>query len=444
MLFDLVLKFLLVLQISFSPAGEKWNIRLRRKFSKNINQNLCSHAQRESNNIQQHVFSEQKFSMIKSLPYWRISAFYLFYFASLGAFVPYWSLYLQSLQFDARAIGELMAIVMATKIIAPYIWGWIADHSGRGMQIIRLAGICSFVAFAGVLLNSAYWWLVIVMSLFSFFWNAQLPQFEVNTINHLENNSHLYSSIRLWGSLGFVLSVIGIGALLEQYAISLLPKFLLVLFGLIVVSSFLVPAKAGNKHLQQSGNISAILKQPMVVAVLAVCFLAQLSHGAYYTFFSIYLRAHDYSSSTIGGLWALGVCAEIVVFIYMYRLMPKFGARKLLLAALVLSALRWLLIGHFVDELLVLLFAQTLHAASFGLYHAVSIELFHRLFRGSHQGRGQALYSSISFGAGGALGSYISGMLWDEEGATLIFNLSAVIAFIAFLIAWRFIYTSDK
>ena len=378
-------------------------------------------------------------AMIKSIPYWRISAFYLFYFASLGAFVPYWSLYLQSLNFDARTIGELMAIVMATKIIAPYIWGWIADHSGRGMQIIRLAGICALITFAGVLLNSTYWWLVIIMSLFSFFWNAQLPQFEVNTINHLENNTHLYSSIRLWGSLGFVLAVIGMGALLEHYDITILPKFLLLFFALIVVSSFLVPAKNNDKHLQQSDSISVILKQPMVLAVLLVCFLAQLSHGAYYTFFSIYLQAHQYSSSTIGGLWALGVCAEIIVFIYMNTLLPKFGARKLLLVALALSALRWYLIGHFVDELVILLFAQTLHAASFGLYHAVSIELFHRLFRGRLQGRGQALYSSISFGAGGALGSYISGQLWDQGGATLIFNLSSIVALIAFVIAWRFI-----
>ncbi|HEX5638147.1 MAG TPA: MFS transporter, partial [Gammaproteobacteria bacterium] len=249
---------------------------------------------------------------------------------------------------------------------------------------------------------------------------------------------------RLWGSLGFVLAVISMGAVLEQYKITVLPVFLLLFFFLIVVSSFTVPEKTNNRRALQSGSIVATLKQPVVLAVLLVCFLAQLSHGAYYTFFSIYLRAHHYSSTTIGSLWALGVCAEIVVFIYMYKLMPKFGARNLLLVALALSALRWYLIGHFVDELAVLLFAQTLHAASFGLYHAVSIELFHRLFRGKHQGRGQALYSSISFGAGGAMGSYISGQFWDQGGATLIFNVSSIVALIALGIAWRFIYISGK
>ena len=104
-----------------------------------------------------------------------------------------------------------------------------------------------------------------------------------------------------------------------------------------------------------------------------------------------------------------------------------------------LTALRWVLIGHFIDHLAVLLFAQLLHAASFGLYHAVSIELFHRLFKGKHQGRGQALYSSISFGAGGAVGSYASGLMWDQASAATIFNLAAATAAIAFVIAWRFI-----
>ena len=76
--------------------------------------------------------------MTTTFPYWRISTFYLFYFASLGAFVPYWTLYLQSLDFNAREIGELMAIVMATKIVAPFIWGWIADHTGRDRKSTRL------------------------------------------------------------------------------------------------------------------------------------------------------------------------------------------------------------------------------------------------------------------------------------------------------------------
>jgi PPP family 3-phenylpropionic acid transporter len=144
-----------------------------------------------------------------------------------------------------------------------------------------------------------------------------------------------------------------------------------------------------------------------------------------------------YSESAIGQLWALGVVAEIGVFLRMHVWLPRYGARFLLLAAALLTALRWLLIAWFVDDVRVMIFAQTLHAASFGVYHAVAIHLFHQLFRGRLQGRGQALYSSISFGAGGAAGSVMAGYLWEGIGAQWMYIAAALTAAMAALIAWR-------
>ena len=379
----------------------------------------------------------------RSVPYWRISGFYLFYFASLGVIVPYWSLYLQSLDFDARAIGELMAVLMATKIVAPYLWSWVADHTGRSMRIIRIGSVFAAIFFAGVFIDSGFWWLALVMVLFSFFWNATLPQFEANTMNHLGKDTHHYSVIRLWGSLGFVLSVVVLGQVMDSTGYGIVPVVVFILFLGIAGFSFIVPEATGQHHEGLHGSILRVLKQPVVIALLLVCFLVQMSHGPYYTFYSIFLKQQNYDSSTLGWLWALGVIAEIIVFLYMHRLMPRFGPRALLIAALILTSLRWYLIGHYVDTFAVIFFAQILHAASFGLYHAVSIELFHRLFKGKLQGRGQALYSSISFGAGGAVGSYVSGLLWDQVPAVVIFNLASAAAMLAFFIAWRYVKLSE-
>ena len=103
------------------------------------------------------------------MPYWRLSSFYFFYFASLGALLPYWTPYLKNLGFSSFQIGNLMAIVMATKIIAPNVWGWIADHTGKRMYIVRLASLLGAICFAGVFIRDEFWWLVLVMSTFSFF-----------------------------------------------------------------------------------------------------------------------------------------------------------------------------------------------------------------------------------------------------------------------------------
>lgn len=370
------------------------------------------------------------------MPYWRLSGFYFFYFASLGALLPYWGLYLKSLGYDITAIGNVMAIIMATKIISPNIWGWIADHTGRRMAIVRIGSLCAALAFAGVFFQDGFVWLAIVMMLFSFFWNAALPQFEATTFNYLGDNAHRYSSIRLWGSIGFIVTVWGLGSVMQGQGIQLLPWILFGLFAAIWINSLLVPEEAAGHLPLDHTPLRKILSQPHVLGLLLVCFLLQAGHGPYYTFYSIYMKSHGYSLSQIGGLWALGVIAEVIVFLWMHRLVPKFGLRNLLLASLLLAGVRWLLIGLFPEHLSVMLLAQCLHAATFGIFHAAAIQLIHTYFRGKHQGKGQALYSSLSFGAGGALGSFYSGYVYDYFGALQMFVIAAAISLLAFFIAW--------
>jgi len=382
-------------------------------------------------------------SPFTTTPYWRLSGFYFFYFASLGVFVPYWGLYLQWQGFSAQEIGELTAIFLGTRIIAPNIWGWIADHHGQRMRIVRAASITGTIAFSAILLNNSYLWIACVMLIFSIFWNATLPQFEANTLQHLGEQSHHYSKIRLWGSIGFILTVTALGILFEKISIELMPIALIMTMTGIWLMSLTVPESA-SRHLSLDHQpLRDILKQPAILAFLAICFLTLLSHGPYYTFYSIYLEQHGYTRTLIGQLWALGVIAEVIIFLFMHRFLPHYGLRLVLILSLALSTLRWLLIGFFPDSLPILLFAQLLHAASFGTFHAAAIAWVHHHFVGKNQARGQALYSSVGFGAGGVLGSLLSGYLWISPGPTMTFFLAAMSTLLAWVIALRWLKISN-
>ena len=373
------------------------------------------------------------------MPYWRLSSFYLFYFAALGALIPFWTLYLSSLGFTSIQIGQLMAIPTATKIIAPYIWGWLGDHIGRRMAIVRTGSLLAFLTFLFVFWLTDYAGLALAMSLFSFFWNAVLPQVEVVTFHYLKDETPKYSRIRVWGSVGFVVAVTGLGFVVDSLGpASILPVLALLYLG-IWIATLLIPEneeseeKSGESHMP----IGAFLLQPGILAFFSACLLMQMSHGSYYTFYSIYLESHGYSKSLIGELWALGVVAEVVVYIFfMHSALVRFGAIRLLMFSLLLAALRWLLIGSFSEYLPVLLFAQLLHAATFGIFHAAAIHSVHHRFPRRLLGRGQALYSSVSFGLGGTLGSLSSGYLWEYFGPFASFLVSTVIAFSAFLIIY--------
>ena len=157
-----------------------------------------------------------------SVPYWRLSGFYFFYFAFVGAMAPYWGLYLRSLEFSALQIGVLMSLLQVMRIFAPNIWGHIADHTGRRAGIVRAAAMVCLVTYLGVFLGTGFWWLFLVMSLTSFFWSAPLPLVEAITLTHLKERSDLYGKIRLWGSIGFILVVVGLGAALDHAPIRIL------------------------------------------------------------------------------------------------------------------------------------------------------------------------------------------------------------------------------
>jgi PPP family 3-phenylpropionic acid transporter len=373
------------------------------------------------------------------MPYWRLSGFYLFYFASLGALLPFWGLYLQARGFTPADIGELMAVIMVTKLIAPNIWGWIADHTGLRMPIVRLASLLSALCFVGVFFAEGFWWLALVMMLFSFFWNASLPQFEAVTMSHLKERIQHYSRIRLWGSIGFILSVSLLGFLLDQRGVELVPMVVLLLYIGIFLISLVVPEKSAAHPEEEQGSIIRVLRRPKVLALLLVTFLMQASHSTYFAFYSIYMEAIGYSSSAIGELWALGVIAEVVIFLFMHNLLQRWGARRVLIASLAIAVVRWILVGLTPENLPLVLLAQLMHAATFGTYHAAAIHLIHHYFVGRHQGRGQALYSSVSFGAGGALGSLLSGYLWTGIGPEATYLVAAGYALLAVFIAWGWV-----
>ena len=86
-----------------------------------------------------------------SLPYWRLSGFYFFYFAFVGAMAPYWGLYLRSLEFNAFQIGVLMSLLHVMRIFAPNIWGHIADRTGKRVAIVQIAALVCLLAPAALM-----------------------------------------------------------------------------------------------------------------------------------------------------------------------------------------------------------------------------------------------------------------------------------------------------
>jgi PPP family 3-phenylpropionic acid transporter len=104
--------------------------------------------------------------------------------------------------------------------------------------------------------------------------------------------------------------------------------------------------------------------------------------------------------------------------------------------SLLLTAIRWLMTAYFADNGFILIVSQCLHAFSFGLLHVVSIKYIAIFYPGKQQLHGQALYSGLGFGLGGALGAYLAGLGWAAYGAVWVFVAAAIVALITGVMAY--------
>ncbi len=368
-----------------------------------------------------------------------LSAFYFFYFAYLGAFAPFFALYLTSVGMTAVEIGVLMALPQLTRILAPHLWGWLADHTGRRIGVVRISGAAGMIAFLGVFTGDSFALLFVVLFAMMFFWSAALPLVEATTLSKLGDDTARYGRIRVWGSVGFIAAVVAVGYLIDATgAHSVLWVIAGLMAGMLLLSFTLAEARP-EPHESDDLPVWQIVRKPAVLAVIGASALMAAAHGPYYTFYTIHLVDHGYSKSAAGWLWALGVICEIGIFIWMSRLYRAFTLRSILIASTLLAALRFVVIGWGADSIVLLLAAQTLHAASFGSFHAAAIGVVHKLFRGRHQARGQAIYGSLAYGLGGTAGGLASGYAWGGLGPALTFTLAAGCGLLAAAVLWRWL-----
>jgi PPP family 3-phenylpropionic acid transporter len=375
---------------------------------------------------------------MQDLPYRRLAGFYFFYFAYLGAFAPFFSIYLEAVGLSPVEIGTVMALPAVARMTAPHLWGWLADASGGLMRVVRATSIAAVVCWLGAFASTAFLWICAVVFAVSFFFTAVLPLVEATTLGRLGDRTGDYGRIRLWGSVGYTAAVVAVGHALDLFAVSALLWIVLAMFIGTLTLTLCIPESEPPPRHGDHAPITHILKRPEVVALISACALLTAAHGPYYSFYSIHIVAHGYSKALTGWLWALGVLCEIGIFFWLPRLYGAFTLRRILIASFALAIVRFLVIGWGADSLALLLFAQTLHAATFGSFHAAAIGVVHQLFRGRHQARGQAIYGSLTYGVGGTAGSLASGYAWDQVGAALTFTLAATAALAGMLIlTWK-------
>lgn len=357
--------------------------------------------------------------------------FFFAYYGYIGVFSPYASLYFSAKGMTAAEIGILMSLMQVMRIFGPNLWGWVADRQQQRVRVLRITALAASASFCGIFAGQTFTQFLIVMIAVNAFTSAQVPLSEALMLSEMQGDLTHYGRLRLWGSVGFIAAAVLAGPLLDRHGIRTMLWIALGLLLLVLGASMRMREPAGMHAAQQPQSALALLRRRDVAAFFISTFLMIAAHASLYVFYSLYLAQIGYSNTVIGLMWSLGVVVEIAFFFYQAPIFRRYGVRNLMLASLLIAIVRFLIIGMGAQSLMLLLLAQVLHAATFGAHHSASIATLQRWFSGPLQARGQALFTSISYGLGGTLGGLVLGECWDTFGPKSVYLMAAAFSLMA-------------
>ncbi|MFB9245009.1 MFS transporter [Massilia antarctica] len=356
------------------------------------------------------------------------SLFLFAYYAQVGAFAIYATLFFAARGMGAPQIGVLMSLIQVMRIVGPNVWGWLADHSGQRVRVLRLTSVGALLAFSGMFFAQTYFQFIAVMVVFNLFSSAQAPLAEALLLSALRGDTSNYGRVRMWGSVGFIVAVLAAGWLLDWLGVNALPSIAMFLLVCVGASGLLIVQAPALPHAEAAPGLWSVLRRREVIAFFVSAALMAGVHMSLNAFYSLYLEQAGYSKPVIGAMWALGVVAEVVFFYFQAPLLRRFGAQRVMMCAFAVAAVRFPLIGAAGQLLVVLALAQLLHAVTFAAHLSSSVMVMQRWFAGPLQARGQALYMSLAYGIGGTAGGLAMSLCWDRIGPPAVFYLAGALA----------------
>jgi PPP family 3-phenylpropionic acid transporter len=355
----------------------------------------------------------------------RLSAFYGAVFAFVGAYMPFWPVWLQSRGLSPAEIGLALSAGMWVRIFAGPIVTDRVERFGRRRGLVALASLALLI-FAGFGLARSFWPILALAAGFSLFWAAITPLGEALTLGHVYASKLDYGRIRLWGSLAFIVTATLGGRILGAWGVDGVFALLLACLALTILAASALPADE-RPAARSKGSAAGLLRRPAFLLLLAASAMIQASHAMIYGFGALEWRRLGIGDDAIGWLWAEGVIAEVLLFAVSNAAVARFGVVGLLLLASAAGALRWTAMA-LEPGFGMLLLLQPLHAFTFGATYLAAMHFLARAAPPDRLGAAQAMHAAFGVGLAMAAATSLSGLAYEAFGSAAFLAMAAMAA----------------
>ena len=359
-----------------------------------------------------------------------LSSFYFFYFAIIGVYIIFMPKVLAMSGYSASEIGIIFAAGPLVRFVMPFIFTRGLKIDRKNFNIALLITLLSAFSFF-ISLNGFYKLLASNIGL-GIGLSIILPYIEVISLELI--GKERYGKIRLFGSIGFVLIALVLVQFLSSAVVAL--NYLALSTVLTVLVAFMIVRVTHTKTKKEQAEVCNDINLLADWKLWLGLTLMQVSFGAYYNFFTIYETDFGVSLDMTIYLWSFGVLVEIIMLYFQGRFLRN-NLLIILQITTFASAFRWFLVYLFPQNLVILFFAQSIHALSFALFHSAAISYLYHTYK--HKALAQQFFSGITYGLGGFCGALIAGYIYEWYPRELFLSSSAL-AFLSFI----FLYLHNK
>ena len=364
-----------------------------------------------------------------------IGAGYFWFYAGIGAFVPFSALYYDSLGFRGLELGILTSLpAVATALLGP-MWGILADTFGVHRQIMRvvlllaagivwaLTGITAFVPF------------MVVMALLAMVIVPVPSLWDSYAVSAVERGGAPYGVLRIFGSIGFTVMVLIMGRIMADDLSTIFLYAYAACFVMTFLVSLRLPSLGERKPRKLLDGLSDVARNAPYRLLLLVAFLISAGYATVNIYLTLHIQSLDGDTSIAGVAFAASALSELPVIGFGALILKRLGARRVIFIALGVYVLRFTLLGFTYSTSLVLL-AQVMHGLSFGMFLIASVTLAHRLVGRENAATAQALLAMMSMGMGSISGSFLGGLAIDHTTTSMMFRVVAVTMALTLVVFW--------
>ncbi len=346
---------------------------------------------------------------MKSRFFITLSLYYFLFFTLIGDYVIFLPKYFKEIGFNSTQIGLIFAMMPIARFLTPFIYTKKPLTKTDYILALITSSLASFL-----LLTKNFYFVLSAFFIIGASFAVVFPYIEATAIEKLKEK---YGLSRVFGSIGFML----FGIVFSYIKGNLIWLFIT----LMILTNFTALSFLEDKTIKKEYKPINLLKEWKFWAGVI---LLQISFGGFYNFFTIYNIEHGIKKEYIGWLFAIGVMAEILIFIIGHKFLNKLKPIKWIKISIFLTSIRWAMLYFFAGNIFLISFSQIIHAFSFAIFHTSALLYISQKYK--NKTLAQQFYAGIGYGLAAFLGSIISGYLYSDN----LFLYESIIAMLGFLV----------